>query len=580
MRAITLKKSEFLTFKNTSFLVLGDETKIKDHIKENRLEKKLLREEKKTLPGVWGTIGWKNDANFDISGEIRISRNGNISFKEKKGYKRQIINDLLETNEQKSIKTLSIREYFIDMSDIEIKFPKEFDFESIPTFRFELFLEPDQGAVAYIDHNNKSGNEEDDFVEFVMCERTNKEYSTDRDRLTYFIPAVPKHKIEQLSEDKFKLATELQVTRPTLRILTFRRKKETAGQIVDAITSLFKQKSSQGNVLVDFMLRHETYAFTKFNSGVNYKPTSDFAQVPMSGIFEHCSPNQIDPNAKTLLLIHGTFSSTFGSFGELLKKQGTSGSVLDSILSNGYYEQILAFDHVTIKDNAADNANWLLNHLVGFSFSNPIDVITTSRGALVAEHISQDTRFKNKLEFNRVLMFSAAHGCGYFKAGPFVSKGLSVLKLGVSNVAAKILIGYLQNSVQYFLEQKGSVMLHVDSDVVKAYLSAQPNNQNTHFVNVIADWDKKLKNNGKFKKGAIVLDVVIKGFLGKENDWVIGCEQQKLKPLKAQDGGEYKVYSVHGGTFDNSHAIYRGENSKTYNALDLIIEALNKQILN
>jgi hypothetical protein len=580
MRAIQLKKSEFYAYNNTSFLLLGDEMEISKNIKNKRLEKKLKREEKKTLPGFWGTMGWKNNAAFDIGGEIRISRTGNLTFKEKRGIKHQLLQDLVDVNEGRNIKAISIREFFIDLSDVQVKFPKEFNINDIPTFRFDLFLEDNEGAVVYMEHKSKSGNEEDDFVEFVMCERTDANFSSDRDRLCYFIPAVPAHKVTQVSGDTYRLANELQSSRPTIRIFTFKRKKAQASQIVNGIVGLLNRskKDKKDTELVDFMLRNERYALLKFDPTISAKISYNDNAIETGGLFLNCTATQIDPNAKTLLLIHGTFSSTLGSHGMLFRKQGRQPSVLQELLRLGHYQQILAFDHITIAHNAQMNADWLHDYIKDIKFTKSLDVITTSRGALVGEHLSQDKRFKGRMDFNRVLMFSPAHGCGYFKAGPFVSKGLSVLRLGLSSSAGKLMLGYLQNSVQYFLEQPGAKMLHVNSDEVKHYLSAEHNNPQTKFINVIADWDKSLNPKSRWFKynKAKVLDTLIQSLLGKENDWVIGCEQQKLKPTKAKDGGNFLVHSVHGGTFDNEHAFYRGTNPKPYNAQELIIEALLK----
>lgn len=580
MRAIQLKKSEFYAYNNTSFLLLGDEKEISKNIKNKRLEKKLKREEKKTLPGVWGTMGWKNNAAFDIGGEIRISRTGNMTFKEKRGIKHQLLQDLVDVNDGKNIKALSIREFFIDLSDVQVKFPKEFNINDMPTFRFELFLEDNEGAMVYMEHKSKSGNEDDDFVEFVMCERTDVNFSSDRDRLCYYIPAVPSQKLIYVSGDTYRLSNELQSARPTVRIFTFKRKKAPAAQIVNGIAAFLnrRKQGSKNTELVDFMLRNERYAFMKFDPKISAKIEYQDSSIDTGGLFLNCTTNQIDPNAKTLLLIHGTFSSTVGSHGLLFRKEGNKPSILQEFLSAGHYQQILAFDHITIAHNAEMNADWLYDYLKNVKFTKPLDVITSSRGALVGEHLSQDKRFKGLMEFNRVLMFSPAHGCGYFKAGPFVNRGLSVLRLGLSATAGKMMLGYLQNSVQYFLEQPGAKMLHLNSAEVNHYLAAEQNNSQTQFINVIADWDKSLNPRNRWFKyhRARVLDVLISGLLGRENDWVIGCEQQKLKPKKAKDGGNYLVHAVHGGTYDNTHARYRGANPKPYNAKELLIEALLK----
>lgn len=574
MRPIQLSEKEMFPYKNTSFLVLGDENAVKE---EKNLKTKISKDFKKEISGIWGTLGWKNDAIFDPKGEIRISQFGNVTLQEKNTKKRALVREIQEIQGFSDAKKSTINDYFIDLSDVSIEFPKQFNINNMPTFRLELFLENNQSAIVFVEHKSKSGNEDEDFEEYYFHEDCDE---LKRDRMTYFIPAIPNQLIKHIDDENFELIDELQSARPTIRIIIFERKIEQFKSFVKNVISSFnkKSKSKKSNALLEFLLRNERHALLKFNPSHSLQVETKEENFQSGGIFENCPTTQIDPNAKTLLLIHGTFSSTLGSFGPLLAKQGTNDSVLQNILKSDLgYQQILAFDHVTIAENAEGNANWLLDYLGDLNFTNPVDVITTSRGALVAEHISQDVNFNNKLLLNRVLMFSPAHGCGYFKVGSYVGTGLSILKKVVKGPVSKLLLTYLQGSVKDFLSYPGVKMLHVGSEEINKYLSgnAKPNNPNTAFIHVVADWDKTISKDKPKSKTIIpsFLDGLIKGLLGSENDWVIGCEQQRLSPKTNQKPKIHEVHALHGTTFNNNRTHFRNDQSKIYNAQELIIES-------
>ncbi|UFH60360.1 DUF7379 domain-containing protein [Sulfurovum mangrovi] len=94
--------------------------------------------------------------------------------------------------------------------------------------------------------------------------------------------------------------------------------------------------------------------------------------------------------ARILLLIHGTFSSTEGSFGALTEYEEGQ-NFLDRALQ--YYDAVLAYDHHTLADTPEQNAEEIFKQLNDLQkCSNGgivIDAISFSRGGLVYRYLTE-----------------------------------------------------------------------------------------------------------------------------------------------------------------------------------------------
>jgi hypothetical protein len=85
--------------------------------------------------------------------------------------------------------------------------------------------------------------------------------------------------------------------------------------------------------------------------------------------------------AKILLMLHGTFSSTAGSFGAL-----TGHPAGRSFLASAYdeYDAVLGYDHSTLADEPEKNAADILAAIAPLPKGSKLDVVSFSRGGLVA----------------------------------------------------------------------------------------------------------------------------------------------------------------------------------------------------
>ena len=87
---------------------------------------------------------------------------------------------------------------------------------------------------------------------------------------------------------------------------------------------------------------------------------------------------------KVLLFVHGTFSSTRGSFGHLVL-QPAGRAFYSAALKE--YDLILGFDHKTLTEDPMTNATQMLSALSGLALpsGSTIDAIAYSRGGLVLQ---------------------------------------------------------------------------------------------------------------------------------------------------------------------------------------------------
>ena len=118
-----------------------------------------------------------------------------------------------------------------------------------------------------------------------------------------------------------------------------------------------------------------------------------------------------DRPARVLLFVHGTFSSTVGSFGGL-GATPWGRSFLAAARAN--YDAVIGFDHATLADDPRVNAADLLQRLQGrpWPHSPCIDAISYSRGGIVLrsliEHLLPVSSWKP--QFERSVFVGAVNG--------------------------------------------------------------------------------------------------------------------------------------------------------------------------
>lgn len=131
----------------------------------------------------------------------------------------------------------------------------------------------------------------------------------------------------------------------------------------------------------------------------DWQPVLDLATLPLPP----------DRNPRILLFIHGTFSSTVGSFGAL------GGTPWGQDFLNGAranYDVLLGFDHSTLAKHPRENAAQLLDLLSKINGAAEIDVIAFSRGGLVFRTLTEFLQPASTLRatFGRAIFVACTNG--------------------------------------------------------------------------------------------------------------------------------------------------------------------------
>jgi hypothetical protein len=118
-----------------------------------------------------------------------------------------------------------------------------------------------------------------------------------------------------------------------------------------------------------------------------------------------------DRSAKVLLWVHGTFSSTMGSFGGLsLTPHGKA--LLKAAIAS--YDVVIGFDHATLSVTPMQNASDLLARLERQKWPRPpmIDAISYSRGGLVFRSLVEGALPASNFQYtvNRAIFVACTNG--------------------------------------------------------------------------------------------------------------------------------------------------------------------------
>lgn len=543
-----------------AFIILGKEIDEREF-----LAKYNSKYNSRHVTSFWGTLGWSDDSKFEFEGNLVLSDKGNDTSI---GMTGELVKDLKSFNPQITEEDKLV-ERFINFDNCDFQNYEDTDFsnEQRKKLRLTLFLAENEGALVYIEHQKKGFfDDKEAEIEFIQPKQTDANFSTKRDRLTYlFDPIIQKKSFWTKLLDFFAFNKQkgIQESSFVLKVLTFKRDEGTATELLE------KSLQNINHSLIQEAVNDISYSFIGQKKYALYKFNADKDQWvkkegnARGGTFEEINDmSTINPNAKTLLLIHGTFSSTLVTFAHLHYKKNGATSFLQKLIQEGVYEQIIAFDHPTISHNAEQNLNYLFEHyFTDFTFgNNAIDVMACSRGCIVAELLSGFSQAQGKLHLNKVILFSAANGVGYFKKLENVPKFFSVWRKTAVGPFAKLILAFAQYSSEFFLQMPGSLQMKPDHPSLTSVLNIQMNDTRTEFILFVSDWKINNARGGLFKRsGAFMMDRSIRFFLGKEHDWVVGCVSQMLHPSNCPHVIKHKIDSMHCKYFDENYTISNPE---------------------
>lgn len=255
------------------------------------------------------------------------------------------------------------------------------------------------------------------------------------------------------------------------------------------------------------------------------------------------------------MLIHGTFSNTLNTFEGLLKyRDGDGGSELNDLIESLGFEQVLAFNHPTISADVFQNLEEFKKLVGSTPFKETVSIISASRGCMLAQAIGADPGLNFIVD--KSIMFSPANGVGYFDLGKGVSKGLSVLSKITKGNPAGYIFALLQFSADYFLEQPGCQQMTFDSDRLNKVKALSPVSRNSEYIAVVNDWHKFLIDKKGKRFWMSLADRVVRLFLGKEHDFVVGERGQLNLPSSFPVKKQY-MSSTHCKYFDKGELHFR-----------------------
>jgi hypothetical protein len=486
----------------------------------------------------WATLGWEDNSDFRLDGELQFSEIGNLKSKGSTG---KIVSELKLIHPE--IQHTPLIERYINFDQIDFS-----EANSSKKMRLDLFLKPDEGALVYLQHSIKGDyDEENAEIEFVLPSKTNNKYDTKRNRLSYYIDFVPK-KLEQFAQESDLDLSGIKESSFILKLLTFKRGE---GRAENLYKNAIKNISfSVGENLLD-KIGEQKYKLLVFDATINSSDATKGGEFKQIASF-----HELQKGVKTLFLIHGTFSSTLNTFKHLHEKKSNQKSFLQTLIEEGTYQQIIAFDHPTISHDVETNIEYLLTHyLQDNSFNTTeIDVLACSRGALVAEGLSNFDSVKDRLKINKIMLFSAANGVNYFQFGKTVCHFLSIWKKTATGPFLKVVLTLAEFSADFFLSLPGCQQMKPDSDRLKLVLNKKPHRAETHFYLFVSDWKFHISRGNFFRRsGALFMDFTIKQILGNEHDWVVGCSSQKKVPKDATLSKITLLDSMHCRYFDDSY---------------------------
>lgn len=529
----------------SKFIPIGDEVNPVEYISKIKFES----EQKPTT--FWATLGWSNDEPFGFDGKLEFSENGNISSH---GITGMLVEELKKMNDNPN---LLVKERFINLDHTTIDQQKIFKLGQKKKLRLTLFLNQEEAALVYIQHSLKGNfDDENADIEFIQPEKTDENFSTNRDRLNYNFDVIPKHQLKKSHsrKEEFEQTKRLNNSSFILKVLTYTRGTGNGKELYEKAVSTINKQFIYDTVehQIGNLVGKKKYNLLHFN------PNGIDAEHPaFKGTFESIdSFASLNPAAKTLFLIHGTFASTNTTFAHFLNEKSNGRSFLQHLLDTHQYDQIIAFDHPTISHDVDQNIDYLLNnYLTNNHFSlTQIDIIACSRGCILAEAFSNDPRLNGILSFNKIMLFSAANGVNYFRFAENIPKFLSLWQKTVSGPFLKVILTLAQFSSEFFLQMPGCEQMTPNHPKLTTILNRPPLSLNTKFISATSDWTFKNSRGNVFKRsGAYLLDKTVSLILGKKHDWVVGLESQLLLPKNAFREQLIQLDSMHCRYLDENY---------------------------
>lgn len=270
-------------------------------------------------PDIWATLGpWKDSGALALRGTLLFSAEGSRhSIAEYSGQAtmQEIVNvrEAREDGFNEEIETAVVERY---ISLEETKLAPRVTGERFA--RLTVFVRPDEGALVFLQRMSQGSGRgkkrlakpEETDIEYLLPEATDCNNSChQRDRLNYRVPLYPAADLDLVAAN---------AKSPRVKPVRDSGRKQVIKVLV------FKRRNSTSHDVIRRALQRIGGAR---HSLLRYR--SD------SSCFEEIGAERLDRGARTLLLLHGTFSSTVGTFGRVYSKPD---NLFSTLLSHGKFE--------------------------------------------------------------------------------------------------------------------------------------------------------------------------------------------------------------------------------------------------
>jgi hypothetical protein len=497
-----------------SFLVLGQHNVIFDvsGTLNNEVSFRLDGLTNDTLVGFWGTLGREDGVAPDWAGTIYCSGEGNITSTGDTAKQISYISQWQVSNP--AFKDVPVVERFVAFDGIQFG-----NSEESRKLRLTLMLDASEAAILYYHHGQPGGTSNDGEVEYILpAEGNSLDEKPGRKTFLFEVPSF------------FQSDTEIDDGNAALSRF-----------LVKAL--VFK---SDGQAPLARLRSVETYGFVRYNVGA------------LNG-FEDINCGDIDFSKKTLLLLHGTFATTRGSFRGLHDFVSGGATWFQNVMTTVGYEQIIGFDHKTISDDADTNVSEFKQYLAaanaGWKFEKPVDVITTSRGGLVGKTMCNDVDLngtEGRMLIEKVATVSCANGAALLDpqtGAPGIRMLLSLIAC-IPFPPVEVIFSLLQLTYDVLSVQPGILVETPGTPSLQKILDGKPGNSRTRYYPVCGIWDSS-------KLGAEVLSKLLNLLLHDPNDGVNYKQRMILIPANTAAYGYDPTYFIRDEALaDAFHTMY------------------------
>lgn len=457
----------------------------------------------------WGMLYWTNADRFKTEGFLEYSEKGNIELK---GAALSQLSLIKEMNSIPANQSIKVTEHFINFSHCQFNLllQDEFKLKDVPTLKLDLFLNPNEAAIAFYDYESASPLNDNISVEYLLPTKDQIETNGARDRLSFNIPIIPSQLLDfNKSTSEFFRLPETAKNNFTLKILTFEKPERSDGPPI---------KSKKGRSIVMDKIK-PLFRKTDDNFMVTQKiePIDLLTYDRELECFEAIDANKLNSNHKTLLLLHPYILDQ-----KIASKNrwANESELLNRFIDHKIFDQIVSYQHPFPATEKNENSKLLYKLIGNLQLDKTLDILSYSDKDPLASWLSSDPR-NVFFKVDNILTLSK------ISALPQISKSNKVVKFFKSSLQA---VPILEKGPKLFLRKisaENSLYLPVSIDrnlqkkkLIKK-ITSNILSPATSLQTVAVGWNKTLVTSTQRKILIKFFEPIIEAIIGPKHNWVV-----------------------------------------------------------